>query len=147
MLRNNPILLSGAVISKRAKNGKVCWLIIKQNKDQGWEIAKVAVKKGESSVRAAVRLMGEKGVMDAKVLEEAGRYGGTVVVNGKRIAKRVLYYVMIQMSSGEIAGFEDFSWAEPATAIRKLELKIEKDMLRNARKELKIWTRENKEAN
>jgi ADP-ribose pyrophosphatase YjhB (NUDIX family) len=138
-MRNNQVLVSGAVVYKKAKNGRRYWLIAKQSEDDKWEIPKVVVRKGESSVRAAIRMMGEVGGMSAKVLEEAGRAGGSTTIRGKVVPKRHLYYLMVQKSAGEMLGFNDHAWVAYAKAVRKLSLKREKEMLKNAKKELLQW--------
>ncbi len=135
---NQQILIGGAVIF-RDYRGKRQYLMIK-TKDGDWEIPKVTVRKGESSVRAVLRMAGEQGGMTTKVLEEAGRAAGNTVVNGKPIIQKYYYYVMMQRSgSGEMIGFDEYKWMEAGDAIKKLALKREKDMLRLAREVLKEW--------
>ncbi len=115
-----------------------------EGEDGKWEIPKVPVRRTESSPRAAIRMMAEKGGMDAKVLEEAGRAGGSTTINGKTVPQRHLYYLMIQTAAGEVLGFKDYKWLEYAKAIRKLSSKREKMMMRQARRELRKWEREQK---
>lgn len=133
------VLVSGAIVFKQGR-GKSRWLITKQTEELGWEIPKVVVRKGESSVRAALRMMGEKGSMTTKVLEEAGRAGGVTTINGKTLPQRYLYYLMIlKAPPGEAIGFSAHKWLEYAKAVRKLSSKREKTMLRQARKEYRTW--------
>ena len=89
--------------------------------------------------------MGEQGGMTTKVLAEAGRAGGVTTVNGKTLPQRYIYYLMLQQySEGEVLGFEDYAWLSYAKALRKLSSKREKMMLRQAKKELSKWQREQK---
>ena len=133
------VLVSGAVVFKKGR-GKSRWFITKQAEDDGWEIPKVVVRRGESSVRAALRMMGEKGGMTTQVLEEAGRAGGVTTINGKTLPQRYLYYLMILTAPpGEVIGFAAHKWFEYAKAVRKLSSKRERTMLRQARKEYRIW--------
>ena len=140
----NIIYVSGAIAAKKARNGKIYWLIVKMNEDSEWEIPKITARRGESTVRASLRMMGEQAGMTAKVLEEAGRSRSTSNINGKSIAKITLYYLLLQQSAGEIIGFHKGSWFEFAKAVRTLKHKKEKEMLRNAKKELVHWRKENK---
>jgi hypothetical protein len=136
------VLISGAIVFKKGR-GKSRWFIAKQNEEDGWEIPKVVVRKGESSVRAALRMMGEKGGMTTKILEEAGRAGGVATMNGKTLPQRYLYYLMeLRAPQGEAIGFNDHKWLEYAKAVRKLSSKREQMMLRQARKEYRVWKKD-----
>jgi len=140
-MKNDRVLVSGAVVFKEYR-GKQTWLVVKRGEENGWEIPKTIVRKGESSVKAAIRIMGEQGDMAAQVLEEAGRAGGSTLINGKVVPQKNIYYLMMQRSAGEILGFEKHRWLEYAKAVRKLESKRERAMLKQARKELKKWKKE-----
>jgi ADP-ribose pyrophosphatase YjhB (NUDIX family) len=80
----------------RENRGTLKWFLVKHNGEEEWEIPKVLVRKGESSVRAVLRMMGEKGNMTTRVLEEAGRFGGITTVNGKKLPQRHIYYLMLE---------------------------------------------------
>ncbi len=139
------LILESAAIVVRQGSKKNFWLVIKESEDSPWEIPKVIVRKGESSVRAAIRTMGERANMDAKVIEEAGRSGGLATVNDKTVSKRQIYYLMVQNNVGEIIGFENYRWLEYAKAVRKLNSKRERQMIKSARAEWKKWLKEEKE--
>lgn len=143
MIDTNIVLISGAVVFKEAR-GKDYWFIVKQEGGEDkWEIPKVFVRRGESSVRASLRMMGEQGGMTTQVLEEAGRSGGVATINGKTLPKRQLYYLMVLILGGDEAiGFVDSKWLEYAKVIRKLSSKREKIILRQARKEYRQWRKE-----
>jgi ADP-ribose pyrophosphatase YjhB (NUDIX family) len=145
MIDTNTVLVSGAIVFREGR-GKRYWFISKKaDEEDEWELPKTFVRKVESSVRAALRMMGEQGGMSTKVLEEAGRAGGVTTINGKTLPKRDIFYLMIVLSKeGEAIGFEGFKWLEYAKAIRKLSSKREQIMLRQARKELFKWKREEK---
>jgi len=133
------VLVSCAIVFKKGR-GKSRWFIAKQVDGDEWEIPKVVVRKGESSVRAALRMMGERGGMTTQVLEEAGRAGGVTTINGKTLPQRYLYYLMeLKAPPGEAIGFSTYKWYEYAKAVRKLPSKREKMMLKQARKEYRIW--------
>jgi ADP-ribose pyrophosphatase YjhB (NUDIX family) len=140
-MKENAVLISGAVVFKKLKNGKEQWLLIKQPQDSEWEIPKVAVRKGESSVRAVIRYMAESGGMNARVLEEVGRVGGSITINKKVLPRRLIYYLMIQKSSGEVLGFEDVMWLNLKKAQKKLSTKKEVEILKQADNVLKEWVK------
>ena len=82
--------------------------------------------------------------MNARVLEEAGRITTVATINGKSIPQKTYYYLLIHKAGGEILGFQDFVWLEYGKAVKKLELKREKEMLRSAKDVLKKWEKEGK---
>jgi hypothetical protein len=137
VMRDNIVYISGAVIF-RDYRGKRSFLIVNQVDDR-WEIPKVNVRRGESSVRAALRMTGEMAGINAKVLEEVGRASGTAIINGKAVLQRYYYYLMMQKSASEVMGFKEFLWLEYGKSIRKISLKREKEMLRLAKETLKEW--------
>lgn len=140
----NIVLVSAAVVFRNQKNkNKLKWFLTKQGADGEWEIPKVIVRKGESSVRAALRMTGEKGSMTTQVLEEVGRAGGVTTINGKILPQRYIYYLMILRSaSNEPMGFTQHLWLEYAKAVRKLPSKRERAMLKQARKVFRRWKKE-----
>ena len=136
---NQQILIGGAVVF-RDNRGKRQFLVTKQKEDIGWEIPKVTVRKGESSVRAVIRMTGEQGGMTARVLEEAGRATVTTVLNGKPVPQKFYYYLMLQKAgSQEIVGMGDYQWLEYSSAFKKLALKRDRDMLKGGKDVLKEW--------
>lgn len=137
--KNQQILIGGAIIVRENK-GKRQFLLIKQKDDKDWEIPKVTVRKGESSVRSVIRLTGEQGGMSARVLEEAGRATGNAIINGKSIPQKYYYYLMlVKGGPTELIGFDESKWLEYADAAKKLTIKREKDMFKGAKDVLKEW--------
>lgn len=130
---NLQVLVGGAVVIRETK-GKKEFMLVKQKEDSEWEIPKVAVRKGESSVRAVIRMTAEQAGMSTRILEEAGRAASNSVINGKAVSQKLYYYLMLQKSgAADAIGFFDFQWLEFAQAAKKLSLKREKEMLKNAR--------------
>jgi len=141
---NQQIAIGGAVVFRDSR-GKRQWLLAKQKEDSDWEIPKVTVRKGESSVRSVIRLTSEQGGMSARVLEEAGRATGNIVINGKPVSQKYYYYLMFQKAGAiEIIGLGEYKWMEYAKALQKLNLKREKDMLKGAKDVLKEWEKTHK---
>ncbi|MBU0569927.1 hypothetical protein KKB40_04055 [Patescibacteria group bacterium] len=144
-MNDKVVLISAAIIFKNAGK-KRKWFIVKQTKEGVWEFPKTIVRKAESSVRAILRMTGEKGAMSIKVLEEAGRAGGVTTVNEKTLPQRHLYYLaQILSASEEPVGFPEHLWLEYAKGVRKLGSKRERAMLKQARKVLQKWEKENQD--
>jgi 8-oxo-dGTP pyrophosphatase MutT (NUDIX family) len=141
--KNNQQVLIGGAIVFRDNRGKRQYLLVRQNGNGDWEIPKVTVRKGESSVRSVIRMTSEQGGMTARVLEEVGRATGVAVVNGKSIPQKYYYYLMLQKGGvSELIGFAEFKWLEYGDALKKISLKREKEMLKSAREVLKQWEKE-----
>lgn len=139
-MKNNQQILIGGALVFRDNRGKRQWLVVKQKEEGDWEIPKVTVRRGESSVRAVIRMTSEQAGMSARVLEEAGRGVGNAIINGKSIPEKFYYYLMVQKAGGvEVIGFNDFKWLEYAEALKKIALKKEKDILKSGKDVLKEW--------
>ena len=137
--QNQQISIGGAVVF-RDYRGKRQFLLVRQKDGKGWEIPKVTIRKGESSVRAVIRMTSEQGGMTVRVLDEAGRFSGTTVVNNKTIPQRFYYYLILQKGgSSEMIGFDEFKWAEYGESFKKITTKKEKEMLKGGRETLKEW--------
>lgn len=124
--------MSASVLYRKVGDG-IEWFLIKENDDNGWEVPKTVARAGESSVRAAVRSMGEQGGMRIKVLEEVGRHGGAAKVGSRILSQRVIYYLMLHKEGNEVLGFAETGWFEPSAALRKVTSKKDKEMLKAAR--------------
>lgn len=136
--------MSGIVLF-REQNGKVSWFITKHNEKNEWELPKVVVRKGESSVRAVIRIMGEKGGMTTRVLEEAGRTSATVTTDNKTSPQKTFFYLMMLRSgSSDTIGFGEYAWLEYPKAASRLTSKKEKSILKSAKELLKAWKKERK---
>jgi|WetSurSiteA1Bulk_404760.scaffolds.fasta_scaffold27922_2 hypothetical protein len=138
MIKSNLILIGGAVIFKDYRK-KRYFFVVKQSDETKWEFPKVTVRRGESSVRAVIRVTSEVAGMNVKILEEAGRRSGVVAVNGKAVPQKHFYYLMILKSAGETLGFIDHAWLEYGKAMKKLSSKSEQDILKGTREVIKEW--------
>lgn len=134
--KNKTILISGAIVYKKLDD-KVLWFVVKHNDENGWEIPKTTVRRGESSVRAVIRQMGEQGGMRAKVLEEVGRSNGSATINGKVVPERYLYYLMVQRGDNEVLGFVEYEWLDYNKAVKRFSTKKEQNMMEKAREIMK----------
>ena len=143
--KNNQQITIGGAIVFRDNRGKRQFLLVKTKEEGDWEIPKVIVRKGESSVRSVIRLTGEQGGMTTRVLEEAGRATGTTILNNKSLPQKYYYYLMLQKGgSSELIGFAEFKWLEYGEAVKRVPLKREKDMFRLGREVLKQWEKTHK---
>ncbi len=68
-------------------------------------------------------------------------------MNGKTVTQKYYYYLMLQRSAGELIGFEEFKWVDYSQAVKRVELKREKDILKNAKEVLKTWEKTHKVKN
>ncbi|HTK03685.1 MAG TPA: NUDIX domain-containing protein [Alphaproteobacteria bacterium] len=135
----------GVALVFRDFHGKRQWFLVKQKEGDEWELPKVTVRKGESSVRSVIRLTGEQAGMTVRVLEEAGRTSSSVVVNNKSIPQKTYYYLMVQKSGGlDPIGFSDFQWLEYGQALKKVILKKDKEIFADAKVILKEWEKTHK---
>jgi len=141
---NQQISIGGAIVF-RDNRGKRQFLLVRTKEEGDWEIPKVTVRKGESSVRSVIRLMSEQGGMTVRVLEEAGRTLGNTVLNGKSVSQKYYYYLMLQKGGvAELIGFFEYKWMEFSDAVKKVPLKREKDMFKLAKEVLKEWEKTHK---
>jgi len=143
MKKETTILISAACLFKESK-GKQYWLLVKPSEDSAWELPRATVRKGESSVRAILRVLGEMGGMTVKVLEEVGRGSATININNRSVPQKFLYYLLIyKASAGELIGFDDSKWLEYAKAVKEMGSKKEASQLREAKQVLAKWEKQN----
>lgn len=140
--KNNNISIGGAVVYKEGRGRRYYWIVA--DKDGNWEIPKVTVRRGESSVRAVIRMTSEIVGMNARILEEVGRHSAVVLVNGKATPQRTYYYLLVLKAVGEIMGFEKYRWMDFKKATKAVELKREKEALWQAEELIKRWEKERK---
>jgi 8-oxo-dGTP pyrophosphatase MutT (NUDIX family) len=144
LIDKNTVIIAGAVVVRETK-GKDEWLLVKQTDSGGWEFCKALVRKGESSVRTAIRVMGEKAGLTTKVLDEAGRIKSSSQVAGRSVVQLTIYYLMLLRSTPrEIIGFSDYFWGDYSKAYKKLESKKEKQILSKARELFNDWKKNKK---
>jgi predicted NUDIX family NTP pyrophosphohydrolase len=143
-------LVSGALVYKSdKKSGELFWFLVKENDVGGWEVPKSVSKNGESSVRSAIRTMGERGGMRVKVLEEVGRHGGAARVGNKVMTQRVIYYLIAHKEGDEVLGYAESEWVEHSLALRRVTSKRDREMLKSGRvllNEIRAKRRKEREA-
>ncbi len=143
--KTNQQISIGVAMVFRDFKGKRQWFIVRQKEEDDWELPKVTVRKGESSVRSVIRLTGEQAGMTVRVLEEAGRASSSTIINGKSIPQKIYYYLMVQKSGGlDPIGFQEFQWLEYGQAVKKVTVKRDKEMFLEAKNVLKEWEKNHK---
>ncbi|OGM69644.1 hypothetical protein A2975_00840 [Candidatus Woesebacteria bacterium RIFCSPLOWO2_01_FULL_44_14] len=136
-IKDKLVLITGMVVFQKNKNIER-WLVVKKDENSDWELPTANVRRVESSVRAAIRTMQEMGGMRAQVMAEAGRFGGSTVVNGKTVPLRYIFYLMkYRDEAGELIGFNQMEWFDYAGAVRKLKSKRDRAIIKTAREELR----------
>ncbi len=140
--KNNNISIGGAVVYKEGRGKRTYWIVA--DKEGNWEIPKVTVRRGESSVRAVIRMTGEIAGINAKILEEVGRHSAVVLINGKTASQKTYYYLLILKSVTEILAFEKYQWMDYKKAVKSVELKREKEAIKEAEELIKKWEKERK---
>lgn len=135
-MKQKLILVGSGVVYKKVKD-KPLWFLVKIKEDSDWELPKTNARRGESSVRSVIRMLGEQAAMNVKVLEEVGRSGGAALVGGQTIPQRQIYYLLVCKEAKEVLGFIDFDWLEYPKAVKKLKSKKDQAMLKAARDLLK----------
>ncbi len=135
-MKQKLILVGIAIVYKKVKD-KPVWFVVKQKEDSDWELPKTSARRGESSVRSVIRMMGEQAAMNVKVQEEVGRAGGAAMVGGVTVPQRQIYYLLVCKEAHEVLSFIDFDWLEYSKATRKLKNKKELAMLKAAKDLLK----------
>jgi ADP-ribose pyrophosphatase YjhB (NUDIX family) len=142
-MKQKQLLVGSAIVYRRIKD-KPVWFLVKQKEDSDWEIPKTNVRRGESSVRAVIRMMGEQAAMNVKVIEEVGRKAGAALIGGNTIPQRTLYYLMYCREAKEVLAFAQTIWLEYPKAVKQLKDKKEQAMLKKAKDLLKELDRKKK---
>lgn len=142
MKNNNEVLVGGAVVFKEGKGKKL--FLLSKNNDGDWEVLKTTVRRGESSVRAVIRYTSEQGNMNARVLDEAGRASGTATVNTRTVTQKYIYYLLYFKAGAEVMGLGEVDWFDKEQSMKKLALKREKDILKEANVMIKEWEKKHK---
>lgn len=143
-------LIAGA-LAYRERSGGVEWFLVKSKdssaagKTGSLEIPKSDVRRGESSVSAAIRYLKESAGLRITVLEEAGRMNVTIKNNGQSQDARVIVYLMRQgTGKPEFPATLRGLWLKYASARRKLELAREQKVLGQANDVLRQWQKAKK---
>lgn len=144
MFMKQKLILVGTGVVYRKVKDKPVWFLVKQKEESNWELPRTNARRGESSVRSVIRMLGEQGAMNVKVLEEVGRAGGAALVGGQTIPQRQIFYLVYCKEENEVLGFVDYDWLDYGKCVKKLKSKKEISMLKAARDLLKEIDKKNK---
>lgn len=137
-------LITGIVLCRK-RRGKIEWFLARA-KDKKWELPKELVRRGESSVGAAIRFLGEELGIRARVLEEAGRTISKA--NGSKDTSQKLIFYLMSLTDGDFQKsrkVEEARWLPFAAATRNLALERERKVLRQANNVFKAWEKARKD--
>lgn len=142
----NDKIIAGA-LAYREKRGTVEWFLAKIGPNGGLEIPKSDVRRGESSVSAAIRYLKETAGLRALVQEEAGRISVTTKSGGQPVDAKVYVYLMKQGSGNGRSEFPqtlEGQWLKFPLARKKLDLAREQKVLSQANSILRQWQKAKK---
>lgn len=100
-----------------------------------WKFPKGNIDKGESSKDAAIREVKEETGIDSEILQKAGDSKYIYSLNGEKIFKIVIYFLMeyvggdLKPQEGEI---EEVGWFEPDEVLKMLSFSADKKLLEKA---------------
>ena len=138
LVNKNILYVGTALIAKKRTVNGYTWLLVKTKPESEWEFPKSVARKGESSVRATIRMTQEQFFMNAIVLQEADRFTGKASEEEKALEKMTLFYLMLHKSGGDdISGFTDHKWFDEKALAKKLTSKKEINAFQKAKKLLK----------
>lgn len=138
---------AGGVVYRRVKEREsgrveVYWLIIRPAGTKRWQLPKGHIEEKESAQETAVREVFEETSVRARVIDKIGITSYFYVLNGKRIVKRVTFFLM-EYEGGVARVHEDWQreiekvlWASTKRAFRLLTFKDDKEIIRKAEKRL-----------
>lgn len=120
----------GAVYKKRVE--EIFWLLIRPAGTDRWQLPKGHIEEGESAEEAAVREVFEETGIRAKTLRKIGDIQYFYQEAGRRIFKKVSFFLMecksgLPKPNSEASKIE---WKSLAEAQKLLTFKAEKDILR-----------------
>lgn len=130
------------VFKEKKKGNDVEWLLVYEDEESGWALPNTQARKGESSVRSAIRLLAEALGMNARILEEVSRSTGAARVSGKDATAQTLSYLMIHENGEELLEYQDMVWLDYKKAAKKLTSKKHQKILADAKDLLKKLQKE-----
>lgn len=132
---------SGGIIIKKGGNG-IHILLVKDSYGR-WTWPKGHVEKGETPIEAATREIGEEvGLKELRLIDEIARISYFYRREGKLIYKTVLLFLFEATGSQEIkvqlTELKDARWLDPKDALKKVEYKGAKGILKKAIEKFRI---------
>ena len=115
------------------KDGLV--LLTKHSQNKHWSFPKGWIEKGQTSKEAALREVKEEGGVEAEIIEKIGDSKYVYTLNGEKIFKIVIYFLMRYISGDpkdhdwEV---EEAGWFNPEEALKTLDFSRDKELLKKA---------------
>lgn len=131
--------LIAGIAACRRRRGETEWLLTAPQKKDTWELPKDTVRRGESSVSAAIRFLAEFLGIRGRIIEEAGR--------ASTAPDKFIFYLMYLtgIRNGEslpkTLSLEN-KWFSYAQATKKLSLARERRILKQAKNVFREWQKE-----
>lgn len=113
--------------------GKV--LLTKHSQNKHWSFPKGLIDPGQTSEQAAIREVKEEGGVEAEIIDKIGYNKYVYTLNGEKIFKVVVYFLMKYLSGDpkdhdwEV---EEAGWFNPDEALKTLSFSRDKELLRKA---------------
>ncbi len=122
---------AGGIVYKRA-NGDIEWLVIQPAGTKRWQFPKGHIEQRETAKEAAVREVFEETGIRAKALRKIGDIQYFYQEAGRRIFKKVSFFLMEYKSGLPKSNFEvdKIVWKSMEEVQTLLTFKVEKDILR-----------------
>ena len=136
---------AGGVVFKKTK-GEISWLLINPAETDSWQFPKGHIDGREHSSEAAVREVYEEANVRAKAIEKIGTTQYFFVLEGKRIFKTVIFFLMQYLSGAKKKADVEVKKAKfflLEQALKKLTFKDDKKMLEKAESILSRGIQEN----
>lgn len=135
-------------VKRKTQDVENYWLVIQPAGTARWQLPKGHIKEDESAEDTAIREVFEETSVRARVIDKIGVTSYFYVLKGKRIAKRVAFFLM-EYEGGEARVHKDWQheidkvlWASTKKALKLLTFKDDKEVVRKAEERLKSGIQE-----
>lgn len=110
-------------------------LLTKHSQNHYWGFPKGWIEEGQTSKEAALREVKEEGGVEAEILDKVGDSEYVYTLNGEKIFKVVVYFLM-KYKKGDPKDhdweMEDANWFSPEEALKTLSFSHDKVLLKKA---------------
>lgn len=125
----------GIVFDKRDR--QVFIIVTQHSQHHGWVFPKGLIDKGEDKKSTALREVEEEAGVEAKIIQELSPTEYFYQLQGTKIKKKVIYFLM-EYISGDIGDhdweMEDAQWIEIDKVDEKLSFKSDKEVFQKAKR-------------